>query len=162
MERRARTAQEIALRFLTGRAASSSEVRQMLVRKGIPADVAAETVRRLEGLGYIDDSKFAADWAAARSDGGSRTVLGKRGIQAGLTRRGIDPEMAMGAAETAMSPEQELRAASELVLRRSRVYAHLDAETRTRRLWSYLSRRGFGTSTIARVLRVDELDPDRS
>ncbi|MCR4399103.1 MAG: RecX family transcriptional regulator [Firmicutes bacterium] len=129
----------------------------MLRRKGATPEVAEEAVNRLKELGYVNDSRFASEWVRARSEGQARP-LGRRGLKEGLIRRGIDPATAAQAAESAMSEEDEFRAAAALASRRVKVYQGLDPETRNRRLWWYLARRGFRSSIIARVLELDRVD----
>ncbi len=146
------------MRYLTGRAASSREIARLLQRKGVDRSETAEVLRRLEEIGYIDDRRFATEWASVRCDRRGSATLGREGLRSGLIRRGIEPDLAAEVADNLMTEEQEIRAAIELVARRGASYAHLDAETRQRRLWSYLARRGFRASVIAKALRLDDRD----
>jgi len=54
------TGHEKALRFLEPRPRSSTEIKQHLVKKKIPADVAERVVARLTEAGLLDDAAFAA------------------------------------------------------------------------------------------------------
>ncbi|MGE5484501.1 MAG: regulatory protein RecX [Ignavibacteriales bacterium] len=149
---------EIALRYLTGRAASSLEVARMLRRKGVDPAETAEVVRRLEGIGYIDDRRFATEWASLRCEHRGSRRLGREGLKSGLIRRGIEPRIAADVVDEVMTEEQELRAATELAARRAVCYTHLEPEARQRRLWSYLARRGFRARVIAKALGLDDQD----
>jgi len=81
--------------------------------------------------------------------------LSKRIIAGELRQRGVDQE-SIDVALEGISDESEYRTAFELGMHKLSTMSRLEPEVQIRRIESLLSRKGFGYSTISRVMR--ELD----
>src|ERR1017187_2562957 len=80
---------EYALRVLGGRAHSTGELREKLPGKAERAPCVDPTIARLKEYGYLNDRKFAENFAAARLE---NQGLGKTRALAGLSRRPVAPD----------------------------------------------------------------------
>lgn len=132
-----RSAWDAALLLLTRRPHSRFELEFKLGRRGHQAGEVAATVERLTGLGYLDDSAFAASVVRTRS--GSR---GRRLIAAELSARGISRDVVNAALE-GLAREDEEAAARRAAAGSPRSGARTAAR---------LQRRGFSNDVIRRVL----------
>jgi regulatory protein len=160
-------AREAALRLLSHRPRSRSELAGRLRRKDFPGRVVARCLDALEEKGLVDDAAFARAWARDRLRLKPR---GRRALLAELRRKGV----AAGVAEAAVAEvfEAEDVREDELVvevalgwLRRQgpAVRSDLTAprfsderERARRRLAGYLGRRGFGGGPLHRGLEAVE------
>jgi regulatory protein len=143
-------ARESALRLLSVRARSSSELSQRLRRKDFPADVVDSCVAELVEKRLVDDAAFAESMVRDRV---RSRPQGTRRLANELRARGIGPEGARAAIDRVMRGEgvDEL----ELANQAARKWRHRPGEDPTkarRRLHDYLARRGFAPSTIRRVI----------
>lgn len=138
-----------ALKMLTRRALTLSELIDKLRRKGIDRNLAEDTAGKCLDLGYIDEESIAEDHIRrGREDKLTgrfllRHELGKRGINHDLIERVLDrlyPE----------SDEKEI--ARRFALKRIKGMSDLPSEKRDRRVGSALYRLGFNAETIAAVM----------
>jgi regulatory protein len=151
-------AREIALRQLTVRARSRSELAATLARKGVPEPTATVVLDRLTEVGLIDDAAFARDWLAA----GGRRQRSRRALIAELGEKGVDREV-IHEAVAALDSDQDYLVARGYAERKAVGLARLEPQVRYRRLAGALARRGFPSSVVAQVVRevlaeVDALD----
>ena len=65
-----------ALHFLSYRPRSSAEVRQNLMKRGIPEALVEETVNRLQRAGLVNDQEFARAWVENRNTFQPRSKIG--------------------------------------------------------------------------------------
>ena len=156
-----------ALHYLERFASSSANLRRVLMRKvdrslahwgddaGNGRSDAAQWVEavltKLAGLGYLDDSAYAAQKAA----GLHRRGRPARGIRAALAAKGVEAEIAEAA--IAALDAADLDAAINLARRRRLGPwrpAETRAETRQRDL-AALARAGFDYDTARRVIDAD-------
>ena len=145
------TAMDAALNLLARRDHSSAELSRKLVARGFAVEEIEAVISRLHALAYLDDRRYAEQWAARAVREGK--AVGAR-LRLELRRRGIPPEIV----EAAMAAGEELDergAVRELLLRR---FAGFDPATATqkekRRLVGWFQRRGFSLSTIFDALRM--------
>jgi len=82
-----------ALRLLAAKPRSRAELRERLGEK-CDDDAVAEVISRLEELGYVDDKKFAASFAATRI---ATRPLGRVRLRRDLQRRKVSGEVAESA-----------------------------------------------------------------
>jgi len=137
-----------ALRLLAIRPRSRAELAARLLQDA-PTEVVQRTLDRLRAEGLVDDEQFARLWATSR-----RVVrqFGAARIRRELIQKGVDRETAERALRE-LDPADEVALAEEAARRRLGRYARLDRTTAVRRLFAFLARRGFSTSTILRALR---------
>lgn len=153
-----------ALNLLAHRARSARELRRRLLQKGEPAPLVEAALERLARMGLIDDAEYARQ--VARSTAVVRGAS-KRRVRQELFRRGVASEIADAAIEQVYADESV--DAGEIVERAARkrlkALAGLDPETRRRRLYGFLARRGYESDeirvTLERVLAASDAD-DRS
>ena len=132
-----------ALRFLSYRQRSESEVRRRLQPK-YSAQVIESVVERLKELNLLDDASFAREWTRSRSTHRPRSAYA---IRRELVGKGVDRDTAQAAVENLDDEESAYRAGQ-------RVAASLtdtDYATFRRRLQGYLYRRGFSGPVIRRT-----------
>jgi regulatory protein len=141
-------ARTIALRKLTTRACSRRELDQALQAKRVPQDVRDAVLDRLEESGLVDDASFAADWVASRQQ---RRHLSRRALRRELEAKGVE-RSEIGTALDNVDRNAELTSARELVERKQAGMSGLARDVQYRRLAGILSRRGFDTALIGRVL----------
>ena len=144
-------ARAIALRLLTSSARSRSQLAEAMARKDVPDDVAQRVLDRFTEVGLIDDAEYARMVVRTRH---AERGLSRRAIAVELRRRGIDDELAGEALEQVDSDDEET-AARELVRRKLRSTAGLDAQTRTRRTFAALGRKGYPPGLVARLVREE-------
>jgi regulatory protein len=148
-------AKEAALRLLTVRARSRSELERRLERRGFAARDIAAALDRLSEAGLVDDAAFAAAYAQGRGGRGADS----RVIAAELRDRGVAKELAERAAEAAVPVDERAERCLEVAAARLARMEGLAPEVRFRRLAAYLDRRGYPPDLIDSVL--DELVPRR-
>jgi regulatory protein len=112
---RLQRALELSYRYLNRCDRTVSEIRRHLERKEVEAGTLERTIEALIGQGYLDDARFARQFAADKREferwGGDR-------IRRGLLSRGVDLEQVQAALEESAGGESELdRALGLLSLR---------------------------------------------
>ena len=131
------TALQRAYRYLGHRDRTVAEVRRHLLGKGVPDDVADAAIAELAELGYLDDARFAAQFADDRR---RLDAWGSDRIERRLRELGVDREL-IAAALAGQDGAGELEAAVALLRRRFPAVPESDRE-RDRAL-GLLVRRGY-------------------
>ena len=136
-----------ALRILTRRDYSQTELRQRLTDKGFePKRIEAALQRCLE-LGYLDDARYALNRATSLMNQGR--AVGKR-ILLDLRQHGVNEETANRALEQAREAcDEELLLAALLERRFANFNYNAAPAKERRRVVHFLQRRGF---TIDRIM----------
>jgi regulatory protein len=146
-------AMERALNALSYRARSAGELRTRLLRAGFAPATADAVLARLGELGYLDDGEFARNLAAGRV----RRGYGPRRAYADLRRGGVGDEVARRAVDEAYSEGEDAEEPPELALAREAAFRRYNREQRSdaaaRRVYGFLSRRGFSGEVCAEVAR---------
>ena len=140
-----------ALGLLASRARSSRELHRRLVQKGVTAERADRVIAKLRDAGLIDDADFARQLTRSKlSVGISRRRVHQELFKRGVAREVADEAVAQVVDEDGLSDADSI----ERVARKKwRTLAGLDEQTRRRRLFAFLARRGFGTDDVSRVVR---------
>lgn len=144
-ERQART---YALRLLTIRPRTQSEIRLRLGDRSFSSPCIDRTIDWLRSLGYLDDRAFARNWIESRARG---KPAGRRLIAYELQQKGVDRNLVSEILEE-IDSEDELKSARLAATSRLRRMGDADKVTVRRRLEAHLYRRGFGTQTIVKVV----------
>lgn len=153
----AKKALEMAIRYLGYRSRSQKEMITYLEGKGFDRDLIDETMEKLEGYGYIDDSAFARDWVAGRM---SSKPMGRAMIKRELIFKGVEDEVIeehLGR----ISQDQEEDRAYSLALKYVKRYKNLEPREQFYKIGAALARRGFDWETIkgaVRRLNIGDLD----
>lgn len=111
------------------------------------ADAKVKVVERLKELGYLNDSKIAADYIAYTLPSKPE---GKRAFYFRMLKKGINKTIIMRAWENKTMTEEEL--ALDVARKALQKFNKLAPNTRKRRLANLLARRGFSSSVAWGIL----------
>jgi len=151
---------EYALRVLGGRAYSTGELREKLRRKAALAGDVDPTIARLKEYGYLNDRKFAENFAAARLE---NEGLGKTRVLADLSRRRVAPAVAQQTVGKVYEDVNEQALAEDFVRRKFRMKSKESLFQEAKDMASAyrrLVRAGFRSATAVAVLKKLARDPD--
>lgn len=151
-------ARAIVMRQLAMMDRSRQQLTTAQVSRGVPEDIAAETVDKFENAGLVDDEKFADMLVRSRM---AEKPVSKRGLACELERKGIDRETAETALEQ-VSGDDERQAAIDLAMKKARATQGLDYQVRKRRIFGALARRGFSPDQAMFAIRIALDDNDDS
>ena len=141
-------ARSIVLRQLTMAPRSRHQLREKLLERDCPDDVAAAVLDRMTEVGLVDDEKYAE--ALVRSKQVTRG-LSKRGLAHELQTKGVDREIADGVLAQVTSIDEEDRARALVAARLPRV-RDLERDVAMRRLAGMLARKGYPAGLSLRVI----------
>lgn len=139
-----------AIRLLKFRPRSEAELKQRLVRKGVPEPEALSLVQEFKQKGFVDDAKLARYLVTQQM---LAKPVGRRMLLSRLKSRGVDAGLAQKAVEQGTEGRDELELARQTALSRFERLRDLPRETADRRLFGFLSRRGFSTDIVYKVVR---------
>ncbi|WP_226832002.1 regulatory protein RecX [Brachybacterium sp. FME24] len=157
------------MRLLSTRRRSAGEMRQRLEKREVPADVAHETMARIDRAGLIDDAAFARDWVQQRRE---LRALGDEALRRELHKRWVAAPL-IDAALIAGESDEESRCRALVRSRigyrdREQLSTERDGSHRrrlSRRLDALLTRKGYPGSlavhVIAGELREAASSPER-
>ena len=131
-----------ALRYLSFRPRSASEMERYLRRRGADETALAATMERLQRAGLVDDEAFARYWVDNR---GAFSPRGARALQAELRAKGVDQARIDEVLDEKNEGEDER--AYQAGLKRVRLLARCDEDEFRHRLCTFLQRRGFDYET---------------
>ena len=134
-----------ALNYLGYRARSEREVRERLRRYGYGREISEGVVARLKELGYLDDRDFARIVAREKA-----RHYGPRKVSAELRRSGVDAELVRSVVEEEFAGRSELEDARSAAARR---YNMAGSDAEARRVYGFLTRRGYSAAVCAAVAR---------
>jgi|SRR5918995_3463751 regulatory protein len=142
---------ELALRALGRRERSSSELRSWLADRGVAEDEVEHVVDHLEGIGQLDDARFARRYAEDKRE---LAGWGSERIREALLARGVAPEH-IEPAVAGDGPTEQLERAAGLLVRRAEP---LESERSRARALGYLTRKGYSYEVAHEALRAYERD----
>ena len=142
-------AREIVLRLLTGSPKSRSQLLQALRKRDCPEGIAVAVLDRLEDVGLVDDTAFAANLVAREQ---ARKGLAGRALAQQLKSKGIDDETTRAVLEDVDRDAEEEMARDLVDKRMSRLHG-LDPQVQARRLAGFLARKGYSGEVGSRVIR---------
>lgn len=147
-------AKRYALKLLHYRSRSEKEIIQRLKRKGFDDNHINDTVEFLKNAELIKDNVLASELFRNATE---NKLLGRKGIQAFLSNRGIKKDLAAEAL-SCLSEDTEKETALRLVEKKMKVLRNHPKNVIKRRLWGMLERRGFSAGVINTVIKsIDEL-----
>jgi regulatory protein len=140
-----------AFRALARRDHSEAELVRKLAAKGFSPAVVEDAITRLKEAGYLDDRRFARQWAESALRNGRG--YGPR-IRQELVRRGV-AEVVVAEAMAGLTGEYgEAELIREQLARKFPAFSPGAAPDREkRRIMQYLQRRGFACSAIQAVFQ---------
>jgi len=134
-----------AMRYLSTRMHSQSELRRKLLRREYANPVIETVFADLTRLGYLDDSKFAIAKAQSAAD---HKHHGRRRAYMELIKSGVKKETAEKALEEVYAHTDSSATAQTLIEKKLPSLKRFDLMTIRRRLAGMLMRRGFDYETI--------------
>jgi regulatory protein len=150
-----------ALNLLAAQGRSRRDLKRRLIQKGEPEARVDAAIARLEASGLLNDEQFARQFTRSR-------VLGRgasrRRVRDELFRRGVGGGTADEAIAEVFEDEQvdESALVETAARKKLRSLGSVDAETRRRRLYAFLARRGYDgeqiRSVMTRVLSASDAD----
>ncbi|HEX2781890.1 MAG TPA: regulatory protein RecX [Gemmatimonadaceae bacterium] len=152
-----------AVAMLAARGRATRDLERQLVRKGEPPELARRAVERLRDQGFLDDAAFARSFVRSKSSGAG---LARRRLEQELGRKGVERAVVSEAIEDVFAEEEvdEREGALALARKRNRSLGNADPQSRRRRLYAFLARRGYSPDVIAaavsEVIRGDPGDFD--
>jgi regulatory protein len=137
------------LRFLGYRPRSEAEVLSDLVRRGYSTAVAEATLEKLRSLNYLNDERFARNWARSRFE---TRGYGPKRIEQELKTKGISQELIRVVIGETLSQDDEAEKA-KLVLEKKFKHKKFDDVKTARRAAAFLQRRGYSSKVIVDLLK---------
>ena len=144
-----------AVRYLSYRPRSESELRERLRQRGFDGDTPEAVLARLKGQGLVDDSAFAQFWKDNRQSFSPRSRWLTR---LELRRKGVADDTIDQAVAAIDDDDSAYRAA----LTKAQRLPRSDYEGFRRRLGEYLKRRGFNYEVINHTVERLWQDPASS
>lgn len=132
---------DMALKFLSYRPRSETEIRRYLAGKGLDATASDQIVARLYRLGYLNDQAFAQAWVASRN---SLRPKGPRALQHELRSKGVAAEVIAEAIAGLAVDEAAYAAVSKAAAR----WRTLEPGAFRQKVQAFLARRGFDYAII--------------
>ena len=143
-------ARNAAFRYLASRPRSTAEVEAKLRSRGVAQRTIGTVLSDLVRLGYINDKKFAGQWAESRM---RVRLFGKRRIERELIDRGVERDVVQEELSGVFAPGLEQETARKAAEKKLRTLTISAPEIRKRRLAGFLERQGFSFEVIRTVLR---------
>ena len=141
-------AKELCFHLLKVRPRSEYELCTYLQRKRFTKDVINKTIQYLSGIDLVDDFAFAKAWAESRI----KQLKGKTRIRFELIQKGIDSKIINRVSNQVCSSVNEEDTIRSLVEQKMGRLKKLDMDTKKRRIWGFLVRRGFSEDAIMDAL----------
>jgi len=149
VDRTLNQAKHQAYRFLASRAHSSYELRNHLHQRGYSSQIIDNVLDELEARGYIDDRKFALNWARYRLE---KKPLGRRRVIYELRRRGVTSETIGEILGQIYAEFDEAGLAESAMLKRFMEKDLLRSARERERCTRYLMGQGFEPDVITAIL----------
>jgi regulatory protein len=137
------------LKLIERSSKSSGQLRTLLLEKEFPVQLVDQMIDRFIEVGLIDDLALAKDLTETAITRKSKA----KSVIARELRAKHFPQEAIDAAISEIDSESELEAAKKLAESRYRQLLKLEPEVRTRRLSSYLMRKGYSSSVVWAAVR---------
>jgi len=145
-----RSAFASALRRLARRDHSEAEIREVLTGLGHDREEIDETIARLKASRYLDDKSYAERYTRSRVAG---QLQGRVRVRHDLRQRGVSGELVERALTGVAADGTERDALDAAARKYWRFHASVPPETRLRRMWGFLLRRGFPSGMVGECLR---------
>jgi len=151
---------QYALKSLAGRAQSSGELRERLLRRAAEHSDVHNILSQLKDHGYLDDRRFAESVAASRLN---NDKFGRTRVIQDLRQRRVPPVVAEGTVREVYQGVDEIVLIEDWIRRKYRFASRDDLFRDDKELASAyrrLLRAGFRTGEIIRVLKRFAKNPD--
>jgi regulatory protein len=139
-----------AIKILMRRAHSVSEMKKALIRRTADEDLIKKVIARLKQNGYIDDARYAKQFARQRTEGRKQ---GKFRVAHDLRARGVPDRHIEAALEEAAQNTDETAVVRQRIERKLRSYRGEIDDRKLASLYRSLLRAGFSADVIRRELK---------
>ncbi len=152
-----------ALRALTRRPQSTAELKKSLIKRAEDPGVVSRVIARLKDFGYLDDRRFALEYASYRS---RVKHYGKFRVSRELRSKGLPNEYIEAAIAEVCGGRDEAEAVRERIQRKLRNASRPYSEKTMRKVYQALLRAGYSSDIIANELyklskiNVADLNPE--
>jgi regulatory protein len=133
------------LRYLSYRERSEAEIRQYLHKRQVDESLIEDITHRLLRSGLVDDRRFAQRWVENRSEFRPR---GRRALSYELRQKGIPNQII----DEVVEQIDEAELAYQAALKRSEKLSQFQWPVFRKKMYAYLSRRGFSYDTAANIV----------
>ena len=140
------------MKLLSYRGRSERELEERLLKKGVTKTEVSSTIRHFKEIGLIDDMSLAE---TLKRNALTTRLLSQKGSKRFMLGRGIPPdiiEMLFNRHE-----DTDFDNAMRFVAKKLRVLGNYPPEIARRKLYGLLSRRGYSSETIMKVIREKNL-----
>jgi regulatory protein len=141
---------DAAIKILMRRAHSVSEMKKALIRRTPDADLIQKVIARLKQHGYIDDARYAKQFARQRTEGRKQ---GKFRVARDLRARGVPDRHIEAALEEAAQNTNEAAVVRQRIERKLRSFRGEIDDRKFASLYRSLLRSGFSSDVIRRELK---------
>lgn len=141
---------DAAIKILMRRAHSVSEMKKALIRRTADEDLIQKVIARLKQNGYIDDARYAKQFARQRTEGRKQ---GKFRVARDLRARGVPDRHIEAALEEAAQNTDEAAVVRQRIERKLRSFRGEIDDRKLASLYRSLLRSGFSADIIRRELR---------
>jgi len=148
-EQKQRRALNNAYALLRQRPRSEHEIRERLKLKGYAAGIIEECVEALRAAGEIDDSRFARLWVESRM---RSNPMGDVVLRHELKSKGVSDAIITEALAAKHEAFDETAIARDMARERFKRFAKTDPRKAMKRVYDFLTRRGFGFDIIQRIM----------
>jgi regulatory protein len=150
-----------AIAMLAARPRSEGQLREkLLARTGFEASEVEECIARLKELGYLDDRRFAQNYAAYRSN---NRPVGRLRLARELAAKKVGRDAIRAALDCVSDAAAEEALIDRAIRKRVRTKGRPASPAESKRLFDHLARLGFEHDLIVRkirVLRLVDLETD--
>jgi len=141
---------DAAIKILMRRAHSVHEMKKALIRRTVDEDLIQKVIARLKQNGYIDDARYAKQFARQRTEGRKQ---GKFRISRDLRARGVPDRHIEAALEEAAQNTDEAAVVRQRIQRKLRASRGEIDDRKLASLYRSLLRSGFSADVIRRQLK---------
>ena len=138
-------ARENAMSLLLYKPRSEAELRERLCGAGFSTEEAENAVDYVKSFGYVNDRRYAENYARSMQERASRRM-----IRMGLRQKGVEEDLIVEALEDLDVSEEETL--ERMIRKKAGVPHHLE-EKEMRRLYGFLARKGFSGGAVSKAVR---------
>lgn len=140
-----------AFNLLSAKPRSIAELRERLLEKTwAEEEIVARVIARLQELGYLNDEKFAEQFANSRL---AAKPLGRSRLRRDLQRKKISSTVINQALEEVFTEHDEGALVDQAIAKRTRLRGNPTSREETKKLFDYLLRLGFSYEIVLRKIK---------
>jgi regulatory protein len=145
--------------LLSAKQRSVEELRErLLAGRGANQTVVDEVIERLREYGYLDDTKFAQNYASLRL---RERPLGRRRLERDLILKKVDKQTATAALDEVFDATPEADLIDRAIAKRTRLRGKPATREEAKKLFDHLIRQGFAFDLVSDKVRgLMKSDPD--